>query len=62
MENKNLNKYFNEFYEMYKSLSLEELSEVAFATKDEEIRLFLGMLINYSLEVNFKKASELEKY
>lgn len=62
MDKKNLNKYFNEFYEVYKSISLEELSDVAYNTKDEEMRLFLGMLINYSLEVNFKKASELEKY
>ncbi|MSS61453.1 hypothetical protein [Fusobacterium sp. FSA-380-WT-2B] len=59
---KDLDKYFDEFYEVYKTLSLEELQKIAFNAKDEETRLFFGAIVNYSIKVNFNKALENEKY
>lgn len=59
---KDLDKYFDEFYEIYKTLSLEELQKIAFNAKNEEARHFFGAIVNYSIKSNFKKALENEKY
>lgn len=59
---KDLDKYFDEFYEVYKTLSLEELQKIAFNAKDDETRHFFGAIVNYSIKSNLKKALENEKY
>lgn len=59
---KDLDKYFDDFYETCKKLSLEELGEIAFNAKDDETRFFINSIVNYFIGINFKKALETEKY
>ncbi|WP_300356911.1 hypothetical protein [Fusobacterium sp.] len=50
-----LNKYFDEFFEKCKTLSLEELREISAKAKDEETRLFIGAIIDYFIKLHFTK-------
>lgn len=59
---KDLDKYFDDFFETCKKLSLEEMREIAFNAKDDETRHFFGAIVNYSIKSNLKKALENEKY
>lgn len=59
---KDLDKYFDDFFEVYKTLSLEELQKIAFNAKDDETRFFINSIVNYFMKVNLKKALENEKY
>ncbi|WP_187106740.1 hypothetical protein [Fusobacterium mortiferum] len=47
---KDLDKYFDDFFEVYKTLSLEELQKIAFNAKDDETRHFFGAIVNYSIK------------
>lgn len=59
---KDLDKYFDDFFETCKKLSLEEMGEIAFNAKDDETRFFINSIVNYFMKVNLKKALENEKY
>lgn len=59
---KDLDKYFDDFFETCKKLSLEEMREIAFNAKDDETRFFINSIVNYFMKVNLKKALENEKY
>ena len=59
---KDLDKYFDDFFETCKKLSLEEMREIAFNAKDDETRFFISSIVNYFMKVNLKKALENEKY
>ncbi len=58
----NLSAYFAEYYDTCKTLSLEELGDIAFYAKDDKTRFFMGAVNNYILGIYFKKALEEEKY
>jgi|GEM_PF-3197700 hypothetical protein len=59
---KDLDKYFDDFFETCKKLSLEEMREIAFNAKDDETRFFISSIIDYFIEISFNKALETEKY
>ena len=59
---KNLEKYFDEFFEIYKNVSFIEFEELISNTKNEEKKLFFNMLLQYSMDKNFKKILDEEKY
>lgn len=55
-------KEFEKFYEEYTKLSFLEFEELISNAKDEEEKLFFNMLLQYSMEKNFKKVLDNERY
>lgn len=53
---------FKEFYEEYTKLSFLDFEELISNAQDEEEKLFLNMLLQYSMEKKFEKILENERY
>lgn len=55
-------KEFQKFYKEYTKLSFLDFEELISNAQDEEEKLFLNMLLQYSMEKKFEKILENERY